>query len=221
MWINFILSGNNLTKGADKMKLPRHIGIIPDGNRRWARGQNLRKEEGYAKGLLPGVEAFKCCQKFGIEEVTFYGFTVDNTKRPREQTIAFTKACVEAVKMLEKEDAELLVVGNSESKMFPEELKPLTKRTKFGKGGTKVNFLVNYSWEWDLKGKVNYYNTSDISRVDLVIRWGGMRRLSGFLPVQSVYADFYVVDELWPDYKDEHIYNALDWYSKQDVTLGG
>ena len=85
----------------------------------------------------------------------------------------------------------------------------------------KVNFLVNYSWEWDLKGKVNYYNTSDISRVDLVIRWGGMRRLSGFLPVQSVYADFYVVDQLWPDYKDEHIYNALDWYSKQDVTLGG
>ena len=79
MWINFILSGNNLTKGADKMKLPRHIGIIPDGNRRWARGQNLRKEEGYAKGLLPGVEAFKCCQKLGIEEVTFYGFTVDNT----------------------------------------------------------------------------------------------------------------------------------------------
>ena len=73
MWINFILSGNNLTKGADKMKLPRHIGIIPDGNRRWARGQNLRKEEGYAKGLLPGVEAFKCCQKLGIEEVTFYG----------------------------------------------------------------------------------------------------------------------------------------------------
>ena len=51
MWINFILSGNNLTKGADKMKLPRHIGIIPDGNRRWARGQNLRKEEGYAKGF--------------------------------------------------------------------------------------------------------------------------------------------------------------------------
>ena len=69
--------------------------------------------------------------------------------------------------------------------------------------------------------KVNYYNTSDISRVDLVIRWGGMRRLSGFLPVQSVYADFYVVDDLWPDYKDEHIYNALDWYSKQDITLGG
>ena len=68
---------------------------------------------------------------------------------------------------------------------------------------------------------MNYYNTSDISRVDLVIRWGGMRRLSGFLPVQSVYADFYVVDQLWPDYKDEHIYNAIDWYSKQDVTLGG
>lgn len=205
------------------MRLPKHIGIIPDGNRRWAVGQSLRKEDGYGSGLMPGVEAFKCCQNLGIEEVTFYGFTVDNTKRPKEQTRAFTRACVKAVEMLEKEDAELLVVGNDSSKMFPEELKPLTKRTVFGKGGTKVNFLVNYSWEWDLnvKNQINYYNTSDISRVDLIIRWGGMRRLSGFLPVQSVYADFYVVDALWPDYKNQHIYNALDWYSQQDVTLGG
>lgn len=205
------------------MRLPKHIGIIPDGNRRWAVGQSLRKEDGYGSGLMPGVEVFKCCQNLGIEEVTFYGFTVDNTKRPKEQTRAFTRACVKAVEMLEKEDAELLVVGNDSSKMFPEELKPLTKRTVFGKGGTKVNFLVNYSWEWDLnvKNQINYYNTSDISRVDLIIRWGGMRRLSGFLPVQSVYADFYVVDALWPDYKNQHIYNALDWYSQQDVTLGG
>ena len=88
----------------------------------------FEKRRSYAKGLLPGVEAFKCCQKLGIEEVTFYGFTVDNTKRPREQTIAFTKACVEAVKMLEKEDAELLVVGNSESKMFPEEFETLDQK---------------------------------------------------------------------------------------------
>ena len=122
--------------------------------------------------------------------------------------------------MLEKEDAELLVVGNSESKMFPEELKPLTKRTKFGKGGTKVNFLVNYSWEWDLKGKVNYYNTSDIQEL-IGYSLGWYEKIVRIFAVQSVYADFYVVDELWPDYKDEHIYNALDWYSKQDVTLGG
>ena len=54
--------------------------------------------------------------------------------------------------------------------------------------------------------------------MDLVIRWGGMRRLSGFLPVQAVYADFYVVDRLWPDFEPEDFQKALAWYQKQDIT---
>ncbi|MBE5995597.1 MAG: undecaprenyl diphosphate synthase family protein, partial [Paenibacillaceae bacterium] len=57
--------------------------------------------------------------------------------------------------------------------------------------------------------------------MDLIIRWGGRRRLSGFLPVQSVYSDLYVVDDYWPDFKTDHVYKALEWYSRQDVTLGG
>ncbi len=69
----------------------------------------------------------------------------------REQRLAFTKACVEAVKMLSKENASLLVVGNTESDMFPKALLPFTiKRQNFGSGGIKVNFLVNYGWQWDL-----------------------------------------------------------------------
>ena len=64
-------------------------------------------------------------------------------------------------------------------------------------------------------------HSSEISRIDLIIRWGGRRRLIGFLPVQSVYSDFYVVNEFWPDFKPEHFYNALDWYNDQDITLGG
>ena len=57
--------------------------------------------------------------------------------------------------------------------------------------------------------------------MDLVIRWGGMRRLSGFLPVQAVYVDFYVVERLWPDFQPEDFARALEWYARQDVTLGG
>lgn len=82
----------------------------------------------------------------------------------------------------------------------------------------KVNLLVNYGWEWDLK---NNWVSRDIPRIDMVIRWGGMCRLSGFLPIQSVYSDFYIVKELWPDYADVQFENALKWYQKQDVTLGG
>ncbi|MBC5626238.1 undecaprenyl diphosphate synthase family protein [Clostridium sp. NSJ-49] len=214
------------------MRIPNHIGIIPDGNRRWAESKGFSKEKGYSLGgITPGLLLFKLCQKAGVKEITYYGFTTDNTKRPSIQKAAFIKACIDAVKILSKEDAELLVVGNTESKSFPKELLPYTTRRVFGKGGIKVNFLVNYGWEWDLyslkstsnksKSIMPTIHSSEISRIDLIIRWGGRRRLSGFLPVQSVYSDFYVVNEFWPDFKPEHFYNALDWYNDQDITLGG
>ncbi|MDU2489368.1 MAG: undecaprenyl diphosphate synthase family protein [Clostridium celatum] len=213
------------------MRLPNHIGIIPDGNRRWAENNGLTKEKGYNLGINPGLLLFKLSQKLGIKEITYYGFTTDNTKRPANQKEAFTQACIDAVKLLSHEDAELLVIGNTESPCFPPELLPFTKRKTFGKGGIKVNFLVNYGWEWDLNLSRKTNNkrknldlalqSKDISRIDLIIRWGGRRRLSGFLPIQSVYSDFYVVNDYWPDFKPQHVYDALEWYAAQDITLGG
>lgn len=207
------------------MRIPKHIGIIPDGNRRWAIQHGFTKDKGYAYGLNPGISVFKTCQEIGVKELTFYGFTVDNTKRPTQQRLEFTKACIEAVQILSKEDAELLVIGNSASKMFPPELLPYTKRKTFGKGGIRVNFLVNYSWEWDLglreKNPPSRLHSEDISRVDLMIRWGGRSRLSGFLPIQSVYSDFYFLDDLWPDYQTAQLFSAIKWYNVQDITLGG
>ncbi|WP_291559437.1 MULTISPECIES: undecaprenyl diphosphate synthase family protein [unclassified Clostridium] len=213
------------------MRIPNHIGIIPDGNRRWAVDKGMTKERGYALGLDPGLILFKLCKDAGVKEITYYGFTTDNTKRPANQREAFTEACINAVEMLSKEDASLLVVGNTDSPMFPKKLLPYTKRQTFGKGGIKVNFLVNYGWEWDLKNLkmgdnsrkkiMNSIKSYDVSRVDLIIRWGGRRRLSGFLPVQSIYSDFYIIEDYWPDFKAEHFSEALNWYNTQDITLGG
>jgi undecaprenyl diphosphate synthase len=225
------------------MRIPKHIGIIPDGNRRWAQKNGLAREDGYGHGISPGMELFHLCQELGVKEMTFYGFTVDNTKRPSAQRISFSDACVKAVEALSHEDAELLVLGNTNSAMFPKELLPYTSRQIFGKGGMKINFLVNYSFEWDLnfRAEKSDSNTSDVetacagicrtlgptmasadvSRVDLIIRWGGRRRLSGFLPIQSVYSDIYVVDDYWPDFTPAHVHDALAWYARQDVTLGG
>lgn len=214
------------------MRIPEHLAVIPDGNRRWAEDNGLTRDRGYDSGLNPGLEVFKLCEKAGIKELTFYGFTSDNTKRPRIQRLAFTQACIEAVELLIKEDAELLVIGNTDSKMFPEELRPYTgTRKKFGKGGIKVNFLVNYDWKWDVgnlkngteksTNPINLLKSKDISRVDLIIRWGGRRRLSGFLPLQAVYSDFFIVEDYWPDFSEEHFNTALNWYDVQDITLGG
>ena len=202
---------------------PKHIGIIPDGNRRWAKGRGMDKQDGYQYGLAPGLQLLHMAREKGIHEITYYGFTVDNCKRPAEQFRAFQRACVEAVELLSREGADLLVIGNRKSRCFPQALAPYATRTALNGGGIKVNFLVNYGWQWDLShmradGKPY---SSDISRIDLIIRWGGMRRLSGFLPIQSIYSDFYVVEHCWPDYSDADFTDALAWYAKQDVTLGG
>lgn len=100
------------------------------------------------------MKLLKKAKEYGVEELTYYGFTTDNCKRPKEQFDAFQSACVEAVEMLTQEGAVCC-------------------------------------------------------------------RLSGFLPMQSVYADFYVEEHLWPDYSDADFELALEWYNRQDVTLGG
>jgi undecaprenyl diphosphate synthase len=183
----------------------------------------MSPQDGYEYGLQPGVELLHQAVEHHIEEITFYGFTVDNCKRPPAQFQAFQRACVEAVDMITREGADLLVVGNTHSKCFPPSLSPYITRKSVHGGGIRLNFLVNYGWQWDvshisLDGKPYSH---PISRMDLIIRWGGMRRLSGFLPLQSVYSDFYVVDRYWPDYQKQDLDDALEWYRQQDVTLGG
>jgi undecaprenyl diphosphate synthase len=217
-------------------RLPKHVGFIPDGNRRWAADRGLPRSGGYAAGLLPGLHLLEVCQKLGIEEASVYGFTKDNTRRPKEQTEAFRRACVEFANLALERGVALLVLGDSSSPLFPEELQQFTTRSKANEGAIRVNLLVNYGWDWDLQTALNAVGSetkvarreihsllasSDVSRIDLVVRWGGRRRLSGFLPVQSVYADFFVVDDYWPDYQVEQFYDALSWYQTQDTTLGG
>ncbi len=180
-----------------------------------------------------GLTMLDECLDLGIEEVSVYGFTTDNTKRPREQRIAFAEACVVFIEEAMKRDIALKVVGDTTSAMFPEILRTYANARQ-GTGALKVNMLVNYGWNWDVQTAVNaqaqatekrpfndFLASADVSRIDLVVRWGGMRRLSGFLPIQCVYSDFFVVDEHWPDYAPEQFYEALRWYAKQDVTLGG
>jgi undecaprenyl diphosphate synthase len=214
-------------------RLPRHIAVIPDGNRRWAKSRGLKKSEGYGNGLAPGIKLYEQCLELGIPEMTFYGFTNDNMKRPAEETLAFREACVAAVESMREKDAAILVVGNSESQVFPPELIRYRTRQPSGKNLMKVNFLVNYDWHWDIHTAVSHapsgnrkdllqsVASAEIPRIDLVIRWGGRRRLSGMLPLQSVYSDFFVIDKYWPDLTPDHLESALKWYDEQDVTLGG
>jgi undecaprenyl diphosphate synthase len=216
-------------------RVPRHVGLIPDGNRRWAKMRGMTAAEGYAPGVEAGLKMLQQCHDLGIEEVSVYGFTQDNAKRPREQRESFSAACVCFAERALVHDIDLMVVGDAGSPVFPEELKPFAGQ-RMGGGSLKVNMLVNYSWKWDIEHALRMASggngalkkpipdiiaSSRVSRIDLVVRWGGCRRLSGFLPVQCVYADFYVVEALWPDYEREQFLDALRWYQKQEITLGG
>jgi undecaprenyl diphosphate synthase len=215
-------------------RIPRHVGLIPDGNRRWARQRKLSPGAGYAAGVERGLQMIDECKSIGIEEVSVYGFTQDNTKRPADQRIEFSAACVDFVSRAMDRDVSLRVIGDCTSPMFPKDLVHYALARR-GSGSLKVNMLVNYGWQWDLQSAIcaamdkgadrrtiaGLLASSDVSRIDLIVRWGGMRRLSGFLPVQAVYADFYVVDTLWPDYEVGQFYEALRWYEQQDITLGG
>jgi len=207
------------TKAPVKPLLPRHIGFIPDGNRRWAEARGLPRQEGYAHGIAPGLALFEICRTLGIEEVSVYGFTQDNTRRPAAQAEQFRQACTCFADEIARRGAALLVLGDDTSPQFPPALKQF--RTRQG-AGIKVNFLVNYGWQWDLDGlRQDRLRSHEVSRLDLIVRWGGARRLSGFLPAQSVYADFFVVDAYWPDFTPGHVEQALSWFRQQDRTLGG
>jgi undecaprenyl diphosphate synthase len=141
------------------------------------------------------------------------------TKRAPAQIEKFRAACVEFGLEVARRGAALLVVGKAASPLFPDELRAF--RTRQG-DGIKVNLLVNYHWEWDLAGiKAGRIRSWEVPRLDLIARWGGGRRLSGFLPAQSAFADFYVIDDYWPDFSPEHLDRALTWFREQDRTLGG
>lgn len=216
-------------------RLPKHIGIIPDGNRRWAASKGLAVKEGYRNGIAPAKSACRDLFELGIEEITVYIFTQENTRRPKEQVVAFCDAFIDFLGWIGDKDYSILVVGDSSSAVFPKEALHLTNPQEDRQNRRRVNFLVNYNWRWDLavamekesgkqvkrRSMLENIGSSAISMIDLVIRWGGRNRLSGFLPVQSVYADIFMIKEMWPDYRTEHIHDALRWYAGQDVTRGG
>ena len=205
-------------------RVPRHIGFIPDGNRRWADARGLPRHAGYDAGIEPGLRLLARCEELGVEEVSAYAFTKENVRRPGPQVQAFRDASSALALAAVEAGAALLVVGDAESRMFPDALRPFTERR--GPGRIRFNLLVNYSWRWDVTPGPTRRGTlplrsAGVTPIDLVVRWGGRQRLSGFLPIQCAYADFAFSDTLWPDMRMSELGDALSWYRTQDVTRGG
>ena len=222
--------------------LPKHLGIIMDGNGRWAKKRGMPRTMGHKAGADVFKKISKECGKIGIEEVTFYAFSTENWKRPKEEVDTlmrlFKDYLLEAKADLEASgNLRIRFVGEREG--ISEELLALMDEaveTTSARTGTMINVAVNYGGRQEIVSAVNKLIASgktnitedDISGLmytnsecDLIIRPSGEQRLSNFLLWQAAYSEFWYSDVLWPDFSEKDLHSALADFEKRNRRFGG
>ncbi|MDT7859160.1 MAG: polyprenyl diphosphate synthase [Candidatus Aenigmarchaeota archaeon] len=230
--------------------IPNHLGIIIDGNRRWAKARGLPPWEGHRAGAEKLNEFLNWCLEMGIPQVSIYTLSTENLNRSKEELKHLFKLLEEYVDgllndkkkfaLLEKYEVRVRFVG--ELNRLPKKLirlmgKLMEKTAKYQK--RVLNFLVAYGGKSEIvnavkklaeevikHGKIEI-TEKDIEKhlyvpqpLDLVIRTGGYQRLSNFLLWQASYAEIYVTKTLWPDFSKKEFMKALRWFSQQKRNFG-
>ena len=228
--------------------MPKHIAIIMDGNRRWAKAKGLPANLGHKEGAKTLEKIVSYANKIGIQYLTVYAFSTENWKRPQDEVDAlmkllknYLKDCIERSN---SNDMRVRVIGDKTalSDEIREKIEELEEMTKDNKG---LNFTIaiNYGsrdemvramkkMAMDVKeGKVspeelseatfeNYLDTIGIPDPDLLIRTSGEQRLSNYLLWQLAYTEFYFTDVLWPDFSKKDLEQAVLAYNKRDRRFG-
>lgn len=229
--------------------MPKHIAIIMDGNRRWAKSKGLDGSLGHKKGAEVLEEVAKYCNKIGLEALTVYAFSTENWKRTKEEVGAILLLLQmyldKFLKTADLENIKLRVIGDRENNM-PEEIKnkmiKMEERTQ-NNTGLKFNIAFNYGGRDEivkatrkiaskvLKGELklediteetvsNNLYTAGLPDPDLLIRTSGELRTSNFLPWQITYSEFLFLDKYWPDFTTKDIDDAIELYSKRHRRVG-
>ncbi len=234
--------------GTDRSGLPRHVAIIMDGNGRWARSRGLPRVAGHKAGRKPVRETVEECARLGIEYLTLYTFSSENWNRPRAEIkalMAFLRQVLldERQSLLEN-NIRFGVIGRTAD--LPREVQDeLRITTDLLSGNTGLNLILALSYgsrtelvdcfrrisaairAGELKeGEIDesvidrHLYTSGIPNPDLLIRTSGEMRLSNFLLWQLAYAEIYVTDTLWPDFRTADLHQALAAYRRRDRRFG-
>ncbi|MBQ9851981.1 MAG: isoprenyl transferase [Ruminiclostridium sp.] len=234
----------------DLSRLPKHIGIIMDGNGRWAKKRGLPRTAGHAAGAETFRSIAYYCRDLGIPYLTVYAFSTENWKRPAEEVSAIMdllrKYLLEALEKMQKDGFRIRFLGDITG--LPEELRDLCLETvEVGNrvdAKYQINVCLNYggrdeiiraakAWARDVAaGRVQaedlteedfsrYLDSRGIPDPDLIIRPSGELRLSNFLPWQGAYSEFYFTDELWPDFTPQVLDKALVSYQSRQRRFGG
>ncbi|MBQ7038499.1 MAG: isoprenyl transferase [Clostridia bacterium] len=236
-------------KPSEVSVVPEHIGIIMDGNGRWAKKRGLPRQAGHVTGAKVFRTIAKHCEKRGIKVATFYTFSTENWKRPQEEINAIMNLLREYLKEsladFKKENIRTRFIGDR-SMLAPDiqELMHEAEEATANKTGMILNIAINYGGRAELATAIRaiaakvkdgtldpeaideaciekHLYTADQPEVDLILRPSGEYRLSNFLIWQCAYAE-YVFDEiLWPEFTTKDLDNALAVYAGRHRRFGG
>lgn len=239
-----------VAEAIDSSRLPAHIAIIMDGNGRWARLRGLPRVAGHKAGIEPVRIAVETCARLGIESLTLYAFSVENWKRPRAEVETLWRLLRIYLKLemprLMRNRIRLGAIGRVESLPVEaqRELAYVIDQTA-ANTGMRLNLAINYGGRAELVDALNRavdearangtlgslrFDEDSISAQlytagqpdpDLLIRTSGEMRISNFLLWQIAYAELYVTETLWPDFKRIDLLNAVLEYQKRDRRFGG
>ncbi len=232
----------------DLSKTPEHIAIIMDGNGRWAKKQGEMRLFGHHVGVESVREVLKGAKELGVKYLTLYAFSTENWNRPKEEVDGLMDLLVRTiageVQELHDSGVRLRAIGDTNGlpSNCQEELAAAIESTKENTDITLV-LALNYSSRWEIinaakniakdvsLGKLNeteitselfdtYLTTAGIPDPELLIRTSGEHRVSNFLLWQSAYTEFYFTQVLWPDFKKEHLYEAVYDFQNRERRFG-
>lgn len=224
--------------------VPAHIAIIMDGNGRWAKKRSLPRSAGHVAGAKTFKEIAKYCNKIGVKYLTVYAFSTENWKRPQAEVDGIMNLLRDYLKdatNFKSENIKLKFIGDFEP--LADDIKELIvkdEKESENATGLQVNIALNYGGRDELVHAVrdivksgaspdsiteelisrNLY-TAGQPDPDLIIRPSGEFRLSNYLIWQSAYAEFWFADVLWPDFKPEHLEQAIDDFNRRNRRFGG
>lgn len=230
------------------MNIPRHVAIIMDGNRRWAKKRGLPTQLGHSEGANTLEKIADVCSEIGIEYLTVYAFSTENWKRSKEEVDYLMKLLAKHIKDFDKRvknrNIRFRMIGDIErlNEDLQEGIKGIEERTKNNTGLT-VNIAINYGGRAELtyvtkkivedvkNGIVNLEDiteelltaklqTKETPDPELIIRTGGENRLSGFLLWQSAYSELYFTEALWPDFDKNELEKAIVEYNNRKRNFG-
>jgi undecaprenyl diphosphate synthase len=228
----------------DRSRMPKHIAIIPDGNRRWAKKRLSRVQDGHREGADTLMEIVKAAQELGVEEITFYSFSTENWNRPPEEVWAlmalFTSYLTEQCEEMVQSGIKLETIGDlstlppflceviQETKLATQECNKVTLILALNYGSRNEicrafrSMLNDYDQQSLSKEDINeetisrYLDTHRWGDPDLLIRTSGELRISNFLLWQISYSEIHVAPVLWPDFTPQHLIEAiLDFQGRQ------